>query len=595
MSIDKACCCLCFTSSYDFKLIQSETGQCNEAYVITVKYFDPMILTDDHTGLLVDLSKVLCINCWSHIKDFHDFQQEVLKTRGVLSTTIDKEFPEIIVEHREDNDYAIEDSFIDKENIEFDSELDDLPLKVLYTKLRKKSPCKTKDKSLRKEKKFSDCPEHNKNVSECDGNAIIEKQTLKIEIDSLANVTTPKIECENQELGMVTSMLSPHDEPDDITSSDIKDSVNMKKARRSRKPKTLAIKTNNLRRCRTKKKNDGSIKQKDPSRTKYMEKCKENDIFIAQWKPNLDCDLCSETATNFNALRSHFRQVHKTKCYIKCCDRKFYRRYVLMGHIRLHIDPETHKCEICGKSSTTKYNLKLHQKIVHGESKQFECDVCHRLFNQKPTLDRRLLTHVMGEKKFFCKECDKGYVLEVQLNTHIKTVHGVDCVCDQCGKKFRGANTLKKHLLEHSGVPKPKFPCDICGAQLTNKNGLRRHISAYHHDGSTAYVCSLCGKVASSENALKSHKKQVHEEKRKFKCTYCDKAFKRPKVLREHIATHTGVDLYQCPHCPQTFKVSANMHHHRKRAHPREWEEARKNRLNLPKVNIKEVTNQVVL
>lgn len=41
---------------------------------------------------------------------------------------------------------------------------------------------------------------------------------------------------------------------------------------------------------------------------------------------------------------------------------------------------------------------------------------------------------------------------------------------------------------------------------------------------------------------------------------------------------HTGEVLYSCPHCPKTFNSNANMHSHRKKMHPKEFEETRKQR-----------------
>ena len=377
-----------------------------------------------------------------------------------------------------------------------------------------------------------------------------------------------------------------------------------KPKRRGRKPKQLKLedktedKSTDTEQNSTQNKkvklSDGDKKDKGNSALN-LEKARQSDAFIAEWKPVLECDLCEETSSNFDNLRSHFKEKHKTRFYIKCCERKFYRRYVFVNHIQLHLNPETHKCDICGKVSTCKNNLKLHKKLMHEEIEQLECEICHKLFNLKTSLDRHLLTHVTGEKNFVCQECGKAYVLEVQLKSHIKTVHNVDRVCDQCGKTIHGVQALKKHLMEHAGIKKIKFPCDECGVELNSRNSLKRHKAAFHHDGSTIYVCSICGKVAASPSALLNHKKYVHEEERKYKCSYCDKAFKRPKNLQEHIATHTGQDLYQCPHCPQTFKVSANMHHHRKKVHPVEWEEGRKNRMQVPKVDINHVKNQVVL
>lgn len=42
------------------------------------------------------------------------------------------------------------------------------------------------------------------------------------------------------------------------------------------------------------------------------------------------------------------------------------------------------------------------------------------------------------------------------------------------------------------------------------------------------------------------------------------------------MATHTGTPLYTCPWCPKTFISNGNMHNHRKKSHPKEWEEAQR-------------------
>ena len=57
------------------------------------------------------------------------------------------------------------------------------------------------------------------------------------------------------------------------------------------------------------------------------------------------------------------------------------------------------------------------------------------------------------------------------------------------------------------------------------------------------------------------------------------KKFRRPLELKEHLSTHTGEPLYKRPQCKRTFNFSANMHKHRKNAHPNEWLETRLKRL----------------
>ncbi|KAI8124139.1 Transcription factor grauzone [Lucilia cuprina] len=569
MSI-KHCCSLCCTACSEYKLLQNEVGDSNEIYEITVKYFDPMLLTEETNPLYGEEIKVLCQDCWLHINDFHEFQQNVITTRNCLekSHTIKQLELDIKTENIQDDTT----NWADKENIN-----------------------NSEEEELEEERSFEDIFMNEED--DCDN--------LAADNTSSINKNNCKIDADDEK--PLTILAKIADEEHKSSENKLNNSINEKntleekpKTRRGRRAKNYT--ENALK--------DGLTNEKIPSKKRRklkltedtkkdtisnIEKGIESDKFIAEWKPELECDLCGKTSKSFQELRQHFKEQHKTRGYIRCCERKFHRRYVLVDHIRLHLNPEMHKCDICGKPSSSQYNLKLHKKIMHESTEQFECEVCHKMFNQKPTLERHMLTHVTGSKDFVCQECGKAYVLEVQLKSHIKTVHNVDRVCDQCGKTIHGVAALKKHLMEHAGIKRPKFPCDQCGTELNSRNSLRRHIEAFHHDGTTIYVCGICGKVATSETALLTHKKNVHEEERKHKCTYCDKAFKRPKVLREHIATHTGQDLYQCPHCPQTFKVSANMHHHRKKVHPVEWEEGRKNRLQVPKVNINQVKNQVVL
>lgn len=574
----------------------------------------------DETSMNVSSTRILCSGCWSHIYIFHEFQQSVLKARTLLQETKDEQkiemylMQEMSVMSADNNCALSEDNMSEGNPVDFSSDLnEDVPLKTLFRQNRIKTRARTKRSSEKSKaddnnvKTVKDSP----TKPTCPTPASEEEHLNKeSETNSISSVTGEKpfnIKFENES--------SPDNEQDVATlkagkmslyENDITCNKNMKPRRKGRAQNSSLNENNAITSSKNKRnkllrpvrRNRTAVDQnKDtkPSSVKLKEKRKEDDTFIAQWKPILDCDLCPITVSNFDEMRDHFSTTHNTRYYIKCCERKFYRRYALIAHIRLHVNPESYKCDICGRLSTTKHNLQLHKKVVHSELKEFECEICHKLFNQKPNLERHLLIHVEGDKKFFCKECGRGYVLEVQLKSHMKSVHEGNHICDQCGKICHGQGALKTHLMEHSGVTKRKFPCDICGVEIVTKIGLKRHKAAFHHDGSTAYVCGICGKVTSSENALRHHKKYVHEKNKKYKCTYCDKAFMQPKGLREHIASHTGIDLYQCPHCPQTFKVSANMHHHRKRAHPIEWEEARKNKVALPKVNIEQCTNQVVL
>lgn len=549
----------------------------------------------DGTDSYSNHSTIICQDCWTHIKDFHEFQQSILLSQCRLTVDV-KPLLEVVKEESNNICPESEANKADNGNNNKYESLQEADQRTNQMTILEVAAKESREFQQDFMLMPFDLKEHVERHPD---------DAKKENLQKLSSSSDSDIKDDGDSIGMKDDMedYDQHSSSDDLPISQI---ISTKEVTKSMsKLKRTNRKTRNNKQCVTKSSSERKTKSKrfpndDDKSSKEIahnsaEKIQELDNFIAEVKPHLECDLCKRNYPNYNSLRSHFTDVHQMKCFVVCCDKKIFRRYLLVEHLRLHVNPETFKCDICGAISASSRTLIAHKRFMHNTAKTLECEVCHRKFKGKPTLIRHMATHATGSKDFKCGQCDRCFAFEFQLKLHVNNVHSEVKICDQCGKSVHGAASLKQHLLQHSGNKQTKWPCDQCDAQLASLWGLKSHKLSFHPDGKTAFICKECGKVASSETTLKRHKRLVHQMERKYKCTYCEKAFKKNSHLKDHIATHTGQHIHQCSLCSQTFINSGSLHKHRKKAHPVEWTESRLHRIDLPKVNADSVVREVLL
>ncbi|XP_055314291.1 zinc finger protein 665-like [Sitodiplosis mosellana] len=300
----------------------------------------------------------------------------------------------------------------------------------------------------------------------------------------------------------------------------------------------------------------------------------EDDLEISDYV-DASCDLCSEkTFTSFNAVQSHYLDVHGTKDgYVKCCQKKFHRLHLIRDHMEWHRNPNIFRCDICNKSMTSRLTLSQH-KVLH--TKKFFCEECQRSFRDANNLRKHMRSHKGMRPRFICNICNKAYFtkrcFQIHYDTHNPNKNKSSeslSICEFCAKAFPTKQQLEKHLRKHSTEPpepRPKFQCNICQAWYATKGILKTH-QLMHTTG--PQKCNQCGRMSANLNALKSHIRQVHCAP-DFKCHLCDKICKSKDSLKSHIGTHLNEKHYKCTYCDETFIWRTNMYKHRK-IHTAEW------------------------
>lgn len=141
---------------------------------------------------------------------------------------------------------------------------------------------------------------------------------------------------------------------------------------------------------------------------KNLARQKEVDDQLIRETINLQCNDCNHIPYTFEDLLVHYRAAHKKVGVLNCCDKQFKRRFKLLEHVRLHINPDEFACTLCKKQFNSKYYLNDHMAIhIPEDQREFQCDKCLKRYPTKA----RLLTHIKShneELNFKCHHCDKA-------------------------------------------------------------------------------------------------------------------------------------------------------------------------------------------
>lgn len=288
----------------------------------------------------------------------------------------------------------------------------------------------------------------------------------------------------------------------------------------------------------------------------------------------MDCELCNVVFGTYRQAIVHYQDEHNKKGYLRCCDKRYFKLNRVLQHCEWHINPMCFKCNLCPKFYMDGTSLRDHVVAQHAPDSEmiFKCNICDKRFSRRHRLtSHQRLYHIPdADKKFECYHCGQRFVVLAFLRQHIRRVHDhvYSHVCDICAKLFRSASSYELHHALVHAKTKMSVQCDQCGRWLKHQKTLDKHMQ-WHTD--KAVACPQCGKESPNKRALRAHIKLSHTEPA-FSCTVCEKMFKKRQTLKEHMAIHAGVsDLYSCPFCAKTFRSSANMYAHRKRAHPVEY------------------------
>lgn len=93
------------------------------------------------------------------------------------------------------------------------------------------------------------------------------------------------------------------------------------------------------------------------------------------------------------------------------------------------------------------------------------------------------------------------------------------------------------------------------------------HPSLTGDGGKRLFSCSYCGKAFDRPKKVEIHQR-IHTGEKPFGCSTCGKTFSEAGNLRKHQQVHTGEKPYRCAACGKAFLRLHNLRTHQQKSHP---------------------------
>lgn len=235
-------------------------------------------------------------------------------------------------------------------------------------------------------------------------------------------------------------------------------------------------------------------------------------------------------------------------------------------------DVRKFQCAECQRIFTTVKTLRDHS-CVNAEERPYHCPLCRQDFQFKVSVTRHMMTHSQ-ECLFKCQECNQTFPNVATLRVHLKSHSALKPYeCPECGMVFKHYSVMEDHRRKHIDTGR-SHRCNICGKSFKYSSLLHQH--QYLHTGQKPFRCPDCGKKFAFAQNMKAHCRQ-HRLRETNSFIGETKSFSKPPSKPDHVSVQETVKepekenshtieepkrTFNCPLCPQTFCLAANLRAH---------------------------------
>ena len=114
-------------------------------------------------------------------------------------------------------------------------------------------------------------------------------------------------------------------------------------------------------------------------------------------------------------------------------------------------------------------------------NKNFDCDKCKSVFEDKVQLKAHLKKVHLNEKPYQCSVCKRQFSLKVKLQKHVIKFHQpqLSQFSQKMPKMPKNGQMFDSKMDESKLKPK-KFECNECGKSFAYKEILKSHVDVVH-------------------------------------------------------------------------------------------------------------------
>ena len=195
-------------------------------------------------------------------------------------------------------------------------------------------------------------------------------------------------------------------------------------------------------------------------------------------QPRFECELCGKKVKNLkiHVQNMHVNYIPRGPAICETCGKVYPTTKSLARHKIVHTEKYL-TCRYCSYLSATHEEFQAHLK-VHRLAKRYPCHICKAVYNTPGNIHKHIRSVHMGERRYFCEVCNKGFYTKTHLQCH-RAIHFEPTLkCSFCDRMFKEAGSKRIHERIHKGDQ--RYRCHICNHGFVQSGCYWSHMLKRH-------------------------------------------------------------------------------------------------------------------